>query len=79
MGPLDGLRIHEIHHLDLYGLGLHSANMAEVTTLKLDKQGRITVPKPVRQALGVDGESAVVRIELEVRDGETISEVESSD
>lgn len=42
--------------------------MAEVTTLKLDKQGRITVPKQVRQALGVEGHEAIVRVELEVRE-----------
>lgn len=42
--------------------------MTEVTTLKIDKQGRITVPRPVRQALGVDGQEAVVRVELDVRE-----------
>lgn len=42
--------------------------MSEVTTLKIDEQGRITVPKHVRQALGVEGREAIVRVELEVRE-----------
>lgn len=38
--------------------------------MKIDEQGRITVPQPVRQALGIDGQEAIVRVELTVRDGE---------
>jgi len=37
----------------------------------------MTVPKPVRQALGVDGEEAVVRVELEVRAGKTLAEADN--
>lgn len=54
--------------MDLWSTGFHCSLMSEITTLKIDEQGRITVPQPVRQALGVDGKEAIVQVELSVRD-----------
>lgn len=60
--------------MDLWSIGFHCSLMSEITTLKIDEQGRITVPQPVRQALGVDGKEAIVQVELSVRD---VQEVEN--
>jgi bifunctional DNA-binding transcriptional regulator/antitoxin component of YhaV-PrlF toxin-antitoxin module len=49
-------------------VGSNNLLMSEVATLKIDEQGRMTIPRPVRQALGIDGKEAVVRVELDVRD-----------
>lgn len=54
--------------MDLWSGRLQHTVMSEVATLKIDEQGRITIPRPVRQALGVDGKEAIVRVELDVRD-----------
>jgi bifunctional DNA-binding transcriptional regulator/antitoxin component of YhaV-PrlF toxin-antitoxin module len=35
-------------------------------TLQMDRKGRITIPKSTRRALNVDGESADVRVSVEV-------------
>lgn len=41
--------------------------MSEVATAKIDERGRLVVPKPTREALNIYGESAIVRLEIEVR------------
>lgn len=43
--------------------------MAErTTTVQMDEQGRLYVPKPVRESLGVDGERATVEMDIRVVD-----------
>ena len=41
--------------------------MSEVATAKIDERGRLVVPKATREALNIYGESAIVRLEIEVR------------
>lgn len=36
------------------------------TTVNMDEQGRLYVPKPVRQALGINGEERTVEITVRV-------------
>jgi len=40
--------------------------MGETTVTQIDKRGRLVVPAAVRRALNVDGESADVRVSVEV-------------
>lgn len=47
--------------------------MGEIVTAKIDERGRLVVPKAAREALDIYGESAIVRIEIEVRDKQTNS------
>lgn len=35
-------------------------------TVQMDEQGRITIPKPVREKLGVNGVETYVEIEVQV-------------
>lgn len=42
--------------------------MGEIATAEMDDRGRLVVPKAVRKALGVYGEPAIVRLEIEVRE-----------
>lgn len=34
----------------------------------MDESGRVTIPKPVRQALEIEGEEAVIQVEITVRE-----------
>jgi bifunctional DNA-binding transcriptional regulator/antitoxin component of YhaV-PrlF toxin-antitoxin module len=36
------------------------------TTVRMNENGRIVVPKPARESLGVDGASVIVEVEVEV-------------
>lgn len=47
--------------------------MSEVATSKVDERGRLVIPKATREALGIYGESAIVRLEIEVRDQDSDS------
>lgn len=38
------------------------------TTVKIDEQGRLYVPKAVREALGIDGDETHVEISVRVED-----------
>lgn len=38
------------------------------TTVKMDEQGRLYIPKAVREALGIDGEERAVEIAVRVND-----------
>lgn len=42
--------------------------MAETTTVHMTNDGRVTIPKPTRELLGIDGEEATLRLEIEVRE-----------
>lgn len=42
--------------------------MSETTTTTVDEQGRLTIDKEIRQLLGIDGERALVRVDIEVRE-----------
>lgn len=41
--------------------------MPTSTTVEIDEQGRLTVPKPVREALGINGTEALVELEIDVK------------
>ncbi len=41
--------------------------MPEQTTVKMGEQGRLTIPKAVRESLGVDGEKSVLSLDVEVK------------
>lgn len=41
--------------------------MATSTTVEIDEQGRLTVPKPVREALEIEGTEALVELEIDVK------------
>jgi bifunctional DNA-binding transcriptional regulator/antitoxin component of YhaV-PrlF toxin-antitoxin module len=43
--------------------------MSETTTVEMDNEGRLTIPKPTRKALGVEGTEAILRLSIEVREG----------
>jgi len=36
------------------------------TTVTIDEQGRLYLPKPARQKLGIDGEESVVEVEVRI-------------
>ena len=40
------------------------------TTVNVDEQGRLYIPKPVRQALGIEGKEANVEITVKTDEGE---------
>jgi bifunctional DNA-binding transcriptional regulator/antitoxin component of YhaV-PrlF toxin-antitoxin module len=42
--------------------------MVETTTETVDRNGRLTIDKKVRELLGIDGEKATVRLDIEVRE-----------
>lgn len=48
--------------------------MTASTTVEIDEQGRLTVPKPVRRALEIDGTEAVVELEIDVKRREEATE-----
>jgi len=37
-------------------------------TVQMDKNGRVTIPKPTRKALGIEGEHADLNLSVEVLD-----------
>lgn len=41
--------------------------MTVATTVEIDSKGRLTVPKPVREALEIEGEEALVQLEIDVK------------
>lgn len=43
-----------------------TVRMSETTTVKMGESGRVTIPKPVRESLGVNGEEVLLSIEVEV-------------
>ena len=42
-------------------------SMPTSTTVEIDEQGRLTVPKPVREALEIEGTEALVELEIDVK------------
>ena len=38
------------------------------TTVKMAENGRVVIPQPVRETLEVDGESAILEIDVELAD-----------
>lgn len=52
----------------LWWMSILSLIMGEIATAKIDERGRLVVPKAVREALDIYGESAIVRLEIEVRE-----------
>jgi bifunctional DNA-binding transcriptional regulator/antitoxin component of YhaV-PrlF toxin-antitoxin module len=44
--------------------------MARQCQAQMDKQGRLYIPKATREALGIEGESANVNLEVEVIEDE---------
>jgi len=42
--------------------------MAETTTVQMDDEGRVTVPKATRELLDVEGDKAILRLDIEVRE-----------
>lgn len=34
------------------------------TTIKMDEQGRVTIPGPTRKILGIDGKEAYLRLDI---------------
>jgi AbrB family looped-hinge helix DNA binding protein len=41
--------------------------MPTSTTVEIDEQGRLTVPKPVREALEIEGEEALIQLDIDVK------------
>lgn len=41
--------------------------MTVATTVEIDEQGRLTIPKPVRRALEIEGEEALIQLEIDVK------------
>lgn len=46
----------------------HLTHMAEDAIVEMGTNGRLTIPKPLRKKLGVDGESALLELSVEVAD-----------
>ena len=44
----------------------HMMATKATTTVTVDEQGRLYLPKPVRTKLGIDGEETVVEVEVRV-------------
>lgn len=44
--------------------------MAEQTTVKMGENGRLTVPKPVRESLDIDGTETLLSLSVEVAEGD---------
>lgn len=42
-------------------------SMPTSTTVEIDEQGRLTVPKPVREALEIEGEEALIQLDIDVK------------
>jgi bifunctional DNA-binding transcriptional regulator/antitoxin component of YhaV-PrlF toxin-antitoxin module len=42
--------------------------MSETTTVEMDNEGRLTIPKPTRKALGIEGQAAIIQLNIEVRE-----------
>jgi len=42
-------------------------SMTVSTTVEIDDQGRLTVPKPVREALEIEGEEALIQLDIDVK------------
>lgn len=38
------------------------------TTVEVDERGRLTIPKPIRKALGIDGEQTTAEITIRVEE-----------
>lgn len=38
------------------------------TTVNMDEQGRVTIPKPARKALGIESVAAILELEVEVKE-----------
>lgn len=36
------------------------------TTVEMDERGRVTIPQPTRQKLGIDGQERTVEVEVRV-------------
>lgn len=47
--------------------GVPLESMPTSTTVEIDEQGRLTVPKPVREALEIEGTEALVELEIDVK------------
>jgi len=41
--------------------------MPTSTTVEIDEQGRLTIPKPVREAVEIDGKEALIELEIDVK------------
>jgi bifunctional DNA-binding transcriptional regulator/antitoxin component of YhaV-PrlF toxin-antitoxin module len=42
--------------------------MSETTTVEVTHEGRLTIPKPTRKALGIEGQNAILQLDIEVRE-----------
>jgi AbrB family looped-hinge helix DNA binding protein len=49
---------------------LYGCMRQRTTTVKVDERGRVYIPKPVREALGFEGEETTVEITVKVEDGD---------
>lgn len=44
--------------------------MARECQVQMDSQGRLYIPKATRKALGIEGQSATLNLDVEVLDGD---------